>query len=84
MLFSDGFHDEQSQARSFDVRQRATAHAIKAAEDSFQLLGSDSNSAILHFEHDSLFVRRLQLYLHIDVIAGILHRILKHIRNRDS
>src|SRR6202007_2073613 len=79
--FCDGANDEESESRAFHAGGGATAHAVEAAENSFQFVGGDPDAASAHFQLDMFFIRRFEAHGNIDVSDGIFDGVVEKVRD---
>jgi hypothetical protein len=75
-------HDEKTEASSLYMAQRAIGNAIKAFEDALQLFRRNSYPPVADAQRDPFLIRSIEAHRDVHLIAGILHRVVEHIRNR--
>ena len=84
MRFCDRANDEESEARAFHASRSATAHAVEAAEDTFQFVGGNADAAVANFQFDVFFVGRFEADGNIYVANGIFDGVIEKIRDRGA
>ena len=84
VFLGDSFHDEQSQTRTFHVREGAVGDAMKALKDALEIVGRNADSLILHAQDNALFVRSFEANSHFDVVTRIFDGIVKNVGDGGS
>src|SRR5436190_20919163 len=79
MLFGDCADEEESQAGSAHLRKCAVRNTVETLEDGLQLIGRNSDSAVLDAQSQAVFRVLFEAHRNIHVITGIFHCIVQNI-----